>query len=98
MPLAPVMLPTTVQDAAEAEPDWFSDNPAGRPVGVAESAAPGRSDVAENGAVTPSEHSLSLLTQLIASKRSGFTMLDWDRELEGLAGVFGVVHDRLWLR
>jgi hypothetical protein len=43
-----------------------------------------------SGAVMPSEHSLSLLTQLIASKRAGFTMLDWDRELEGLAGVFGV--------
>lgn len=43
-----------------------------------------------SGAVTPSEHSLSLLTQLIASKRPGFTMLDWDRELEGLAHVFGV--------
>ena len=43
-----------------------------------------------SGAVMPSEHSLSLLTQLIASKRSGFTMLDWDRDIEGLAGVFGV--------
>src|SRR5215218_7148123 len=43
-----------------------------------------------SGAVSPSEHSLSLLTQLIASKRPGFTMLDWDRELEALAGVFGV--------
>src|SRR4051812_867055 len=43
-----------------------------------------------SGAVTPSEHSLSLLTQLIASKRQGFTMLDWDREIEALAHVFGV--------
>lgn len=43
-----------------------------------------------SGAVTPSEHSLSLLTQLIASKRPGFTMLDWDRDFEGLAAVFGV--------
>lgn len=43
-----------------------------------------------SGAVSPSEHSLSLLTQLIASKRPGFTMLDWDREIEGLAAVFGV--------
>ena len=43
-----------------------------------------------SGSVTPSEHSLSLLTQLIASKRPGFTMLDWDRDLEGLAAVFGV--------
>jgi hypothetical protein len=43
-----------------------------------------------SGAVTPSEHSLSLLTQLIASKRPGFTMLDWDRDIDGLAHVFGV--------
>jgi hypothetical protein len=43
-----------------------------------------------SGAVSPSEHSLSLLTQLIASKRPGFTMLDWDLELEALAAVFGV--------
>jgi hypothetical protein len=43
-----------------------------------------------SGAVTPSEHSLSLLTRLIASKRPGFTMLDWDRDIEGLAHVFGV--------
>jgi hypothetical protein len=43
-----------------------------------------------SGAVTPSEHSLSLLTQLIASKRPGFTMLDWDRDIEALAHVFGV--------
>ncbi|MDB5452709.1 MAG: hypothetical protein JWO33_1287 [Caulobacteraceae bacterium] len=43
-----------------------------------------------SGAVSPSEHSLSLLTQLIASKRPGFTMLDWDRDIEALAHVFGV--------
>jgi hypothetical protein len=43
-----------------------------------------------SGAVTPSEHSLSLLTQLIASKRPGFTMLDWDRDIDALANVFGV--------
>lgn len=43
-----------------------------------------------SGAVTPSEHSLSLLTRLIASKRAGFTMLDWDRDMDGLAQVFGV--------
>lgn len=43
-----------------------------------------------SGAVSPSEHSLSLLTKLIASKTAGFTMLDWDRDLEALATVFGV--------
>lgn len=43
-----------------------------------------------SGAVTPSEHNLSNLTRLIASRRDGFTMLDWERDLTGFAGVFGV--------
>ncbi|HEY9219911.1 MAG TPA: helix-turn-helix transcriptional regulator [Phenylobacterium sp.] len=43
-----------------------------------------------SGAVTPSAHNLENLTRLIASKRSGFTMLDWDRDLAGLAHVFGI--------
>lgn len=43
-----------------------------------------------SGAVTPSEHNLANLTRLIASKKSGFTMLDWDRDVSGLAQVFGV--------
>ena len=43
-----------------------------------------------SGAVTPSAHSLENLTRLIASKRDGFTMLDWDRDLPDLAHVFGV--------
>jgi len=43
-----------------------------------------------SGAVTPSDHSLANLTRLIASKTPGFTMLDWDRDVAGLAGVFGV--------
>jgi hypothetical protein len=43
-----------------------------------------------SGAVTPSSHSLSALTQLIARKRPGFTMLDWDRDTASLAGLFGV--------
>ena len=43
-----------------------------------------------SGAVTPSSHSLENLTRLIASKRDGFTMLDWDRDLPDLAHVFGV--------
>ena len=43
-----------------------------------------------SGAVTPSAHNLENLTRLVASRRSGFTMLDWDRDLEGLATVFGV--------
>jgi hypothetical protein len=43
-----------------------------------------------SGAVSPSAHNLENLTKLIASKRDGFTMLDWDRELGDLAHVFGV--------
>jgi hypothetical protein len=40
--------------------------------------------------VTPSAHSLENLTRLVASKREGFTMLDWDRDLDGLTRVFGL--------
>ncbi|MFN3512014.1 MAG: helix-turn-helix domain-containing protein [Phenylobacterium sp.] len=43
-----------------------------------------------SGAVTPSAHNLENLTRLVAAKRDGFTMLDWDRDLPGLADVFGV--------
>lgn len=43
-----------------------------------------------SGAVTPSAHNLENLTRLIASKRPGFTMLDWDRDIGGIASVFGV--------
>jgi transcriptional regulator with XRE-family HTH domain len=43
-----------------------------------------------SGAVTPSAHNLENLTRLIATKRPGFTMLDWDRDVIGLAHVFGV--------
>ena len=43
-----------------------------------------------SGAVTPSSHSLENLTRLVSSKRPGFTMLDWDRDLSGVAKVFGL--------
>jgi transcriptional regulator with XRE-family HTH domain len=43
-----------------------------------------------SGTVTPSSHNLENLTRLVATKRSGFTMLDWDRDLSALAGVFGI--------
>ena len=43
-----------------------------------------------SGAVTPSAHSLENLTRLITSKRPGFTMLDWDRDLGSVAKVFGL--------
>ena len=42
------------------------------------------------GKVVPSAHNLARLTELIAGRRPGFTMLDWDRDLEGLAVVLGV--------
>lgn len=43
-----------------------------------------------SGAVTPSAHNLENLTRLVAGRRAGFTMLDWDRDLASLAHVFGV--------
>lgn len=43
-----------------------------------------------SGAVAPSAHNLANLTRLIAGRRPGFTMLDWDRSLPGLAALFGV--------
>ncbi len=43
-----------------------------------------------SGAVTPSSHNLENLTRLVASKRDGFTMLDWDRDVDALARVFGL--------
>src|SRR3569623_2172243 len=43
-----------------------------------------------SGAVTPSEHNLANITRVIAELRPGFTMIDWDREPEGLAGLFGI--------
>ena len=45
-----------------------------------------------SGAVTPSAHNIENLTRLIAARRPGFTMLDWDRDLDGLARVFGIEH------
>jgi hypothetical protein len=42
------------------------------------------------GAVTPSAHNMANLTRFVASKRAGFTMLDWDQEMDGFAAFFGV--------
>jgi transcriptional regulator with XRE-family HTH domain len=47
-----------------------------------------------SGAVTPSAHNLENLTRLVATKRDGFTMLDWDRDVGGLAQLFGVQAQR----
>jgi len=41
------------------------------------------------GAVRPSEHNLAALTTLIASRKPGFSMLDWDREPSALLTLFG---------
>jgi hypothetical protein len=43
-----------------------------------------------SGAVTPSALNLENLTKLIARHVTGFTMLDWDRDLAGVAGLLGV--------
>ena len=41
------------------------------------------------GAVSPSEHNLAALTTFIAGRKSGFSMLDWDRPSEALLALFG---------
>ena len=43
-----------------------------------------------NGTVKPSGHNLTRLTSLVAQQHPGFTALDWDRGLEGLAVRLGV--------
>ncbi len=42
-----------------------------------------------SGAVKPSSHSLARLTEFIATKRPGFTMLDWDDDMAGLTMKLG---------
>lgn len=43
-----------------------------------------------SGAYAPSGHNLARLTALIAERRGGFTLADWDRPLADLARLFGV--------
>ena len=43
-----------------------------------------------SGATVPSGHNLAQLSALIARSIPGFTALDWDRDMEGLAGLLGV--------
>jgi len=43
-----------------------------------------------SGGVTPSAHNLENLTRVIARHCVGFTMLDWDRDLAGVADLLGV--------
>jgi len=42
------------------------------------------------GTVTPSAHNLSALTALVATRLPGFSLLDWDLTLSGLAERLGV--------
>ncbi|WP_369058941.1 hypothetical protein ABOZ73_14980 [Caulobacter sp. 73W] len=42
------------------------------------------------GVVAPSAHNLMLLTGLVASRKEGFTLLDWERDLDSLAALMGV--------
>lgn len=42
-----------------------------------------------SGSVTPSEHNLAHLTRFIASRIDGFTLLDWDRDADDFASLFG---------
>jgi hypothetical protein len=43
-----------------------------------------------SGATVPSGHNLAQLSALMARSIPGFTALDWDRDMEGLAGLLGV--------
>ncbi|HEX8448913.1 MAG TPA: helix-turn-helix transcriptional regulator, partial [Allosphingosinicella sp.] len=43
-----------------------------------------------SGSVTPSSHNLARLTHVIAARRPGFTMLDWELDIPALAARFGV--------
>lgn len=43
-----------------------------------------------SGTNTPSAHNLAGLTALVAQRRPGFSTLDWDRDLGGLATAMGV--------
>src|SRR5580700_3309262 len=43
-----------------------------------------------SGATAPSGHNLAQLSALMARSIPGFTALDWDRDMEGLAGLLGV--------
>lgn len=42
------------------------------------------------GSVHPSDHNLSRITQHIAARIPGFTMLDWNRDVSEFARLFGV--------
>ena len=60
--------------------------------GVASALGVDKSVVARwaSGATIPSSHNLGRLSTLMARTVPGFTNLDWDRDLDGLARLFGV--------
>jgi DNA-binding transcriptional LysR family regulator len=43
-----------------------------------------------SGTVAPSAHNLMLLTGLVAARKEGFTLLDWERDIDSLAALMGV--------
>ncbi|MBR7619280.1 helix-turn-helix transcriptional regulator [Phenylobacterium sp. 20VBR1] len=43
------------------------------------------------GSVTPSTHNLANITRYLADRQPGFTMLDWDRDIEDFAALFGAI-------
>jgi len=47
------------------------------------------------GSVQPSAHNLSRLSALVARKVPGFTSLDWDKDIESFAALFGIDPNRL---
>jgi hypothetical protein len=46
-----------------------------------------------NGAVRPSAHNLSRLSDLVAARHPGFTSLDWERPIDSLAVLIGADPD-----
>ena len=47
-----------------------------------------------SGSVKPSEHNLAKITRFVASRVPGFTLLDWDRNIDSLRELLGVTEAR----
>ncbi len=43
-----------------------------------------------SGSVRPSEHNLAGITKLVVNHVAGFTMLDWERDLQSFAALFNI--------
>ena len=43
-----------------------------------------------SGSVRPSEHNLAEITKLVAKQVPGFTMLDWQRDIQSFAALFNI--------